>query len=106
MTLKEFIKELSVVPASWGFQGIYQNRLRTLDGEQCPLTFLASKLKGREHESWNWGEAADDLGIDQKTALSIVKASDGSAHTTPTQLKLRARLLKALGLQDPRRFKP
>lgn len=95
MNLTEFLEELSKTRNGW-FEFSHIVRKRGRRGlEQCPITAVCLKVKRRSFDTGDFPEAAEKLGLGARLARRIADAAD-THHMEP---RLRARLLKAVGLK-------
>jgi len=60
---------------------------------ECPITAVAN-ARGRAYCQAEWKRAAEQLGLDRKSARRIVRAADYHHY----QPRLRAKMLAAFGL--------
>ena len=61
----------------------------------CPVTAVAHAKTGKFYDICNFREAARAIGLKSNDYCRIIEAADGNAH-----LKLREKLLKAVGLSE------
>lgn len=96
---KEFLKALAATKdtGEWGFEG------RKVRGKNrcCPMTAVWTPNDPVSNE-W-WQHAADDLGIGPRLQYDILNAADNDkpGGLSASRRKLRAEMLKALGLEEP-----
>src|SRR5690349_13587376 len=100
MDRETFLKKLRETPRDWYLRPGYvdsrkqviRRRNSQLAGEHCPITCV----HGQVLSSAFWLNASRDLGLQHRTAKAIACAADDE----PTNVKIRAEILKACGLSE------
>lgn len=101
MNIEQFLEVLSKTPRGWYFRSEPfegEVRLRVANREFtccCPLSACTAEPMSEADFDW----AATELDIDEVDMRSIVAAADNDTGHDPA---LRARLLTACGLADPK----
>ena len=91
MTLNEFFKKLEKTPRRWKLGHIWRGEQAITDQwDRCPIASL-----GGEKLSY-----ATRLNMRHATTMRVIHAADKSTKHSDYDTKLRARLLKACGIDD------
>lgn len=90
MTLEQFLEKLEQTPRDWKLNGGMIMRVARNNSPQCPVSSLCNR------QTYQWRLAARQLHLPAITASRIADAAD---YTTTPWKKLRAKLLKACGLE-------
>ncbi len=94
MNLTEFLHELGETRNGWTVIGSIRKEKPRGDS-YCPITAVCMKVKGMSYSMMMYPKAAEKLGLRTTTAHRIANAADYASYDP----RLRARLLKAVGLK-------
>jgi hypothetical protein len=111
MELKEFFSKLYDLDLEWQQLTAMTRQIRRHDpgvGSWCPITAVVESETGTHYTMWDWGRAAQTIGLSSEDAQGIVDAADRipgkhyvDAKNPKRQLEIRKQLLEATGLQEP-----
>ena len=90
LTVDEFFEKLEGLGLEWEL--LESGFIRCTRG--CPIV----AVNGKGLHSFIYGTAAEELGLNLRSADAIAEASDDRLLLTHTQRRYRKRLLKACGL--------
>jgi hypothetical protein len=100
MTLEEFCAVLKQ-SHGWRLENGHIRKKTFWDGDFCPITWVAKKIKGFKYLVTEWPEAAYILHIETSLADNIVFAADNwKMPNDEYRLKVRGLLLEATGLSE------
>jgi hypothetical protein len=97
MTLKQFLHELRIVTAEDRTWCLEDGCITSVEDEQCPIheVWLHSPLSRETGQLEDYYQEGEALGLSPHTISRIAAAADARGYP-----KMRAKLLKACGLEE------